>query len=172
MEVVSHDFSLKTSLGFASLGNPNYPPKLNKNYQKRLYFEVWVKFGSKLQNPNLPTPLKLNSCKPYSLPNQVWVLPLSLRERDPPFGEGCLLPDPVTHQKEEILMRTTPRTSLERHQPHSSLSEEEIDRMRRAAWQKQGVLNVAPSDRRLTWPEREFIKQIGEKLYGSKGEQQ
>lgn len=63
-------------------------------------------------------------------------------------------------------MRNQPHTSLQRHLPKSALSSEDIERMRCAAWHKQGVLNVAPSDKRLSWPEREFIKQIGEKLYG------
>jgi hypothetical protein len=33
-------------------------------------------------------------------------------------------------------------------------------------WRKQGVLVVSPADPRLTWPERELVRQIGEKLYG------
>jgi hypothetical protein len=45
-----------------------------------------------------------------------------------------------------------------------------MELMRRAAWRKQGVLNVAPSDSRLTWPEKEFVKQIAEKLYGERKE--
>ena len=30
------------------------------------------------------------------------------------------------------------------------------------------MLAVSVHDGRLTWPEREFVKQLGEKLYGSK----
>lgn len=52
----------------------------------------------------------------------------------------------------------------------SPKNEDEMELMRRAAWRKQGVLNVAPSDRRLSWPEREFVKQIAEKLYGERQE--
>ena len=52
----------------------------------------------------------------------------------------------------------------------SPKNEEELELMRRAAWAKQGVLNVAPSDSRLTWPEKELIKQIAEKLYGQRKE--
>ena len=33
-------------------------------------------------------------------------------------------------------------------------------------WREQGVLVVAASDERLTWPERELVRQLGEKLYG------
>lgn len=51
--------------------------------------------------------------------------------------------------------------------PSTPTNDEQMELMRRAAWKKQGVLNVSPSDRRLTWPEREFVKQIGEKLYGA-----
>ena len=52
----------------------------------------------------------------------------------------------------------------------SPKNEDEMELMRRAAWRKQGVLNVAPSDSRLTWPEKEFVKQIAEKLYGERKE--
>ena len=50
--------------------------------------------------------------------------------------------------------------------------EDEMELMRRAAWRKQGVLNVAPSDSRLTWPEKELVKQIAERLYGERKEYQ
>ena len=36
----------------------------------------------------------------------------------------------------------------------------------------QHILVVSADDRRLTWPEREFIRHIGEKLYGRKDFQQ
>ena len=35
-------------------------------------------------------------------------------------------------------------------------------------WHDQNVLVVSPDDHRLTWPERELIRQIGEKLYGKR----
>lgn len=54
----------------------------------------------------------------------------------------------------------------------SPKNEDEMELMRRAAWRKQGVLNVAPSDSRLTWPEKELVKQIAEKLYGERKESQ
>ena len=37
-------------------------------------------------------------------------------------------------------------------------------------WRKQGLLVVSPTDPRLTWPERELVKQLGEKLYGKRPE--
>jgi hypothetical protein len=40
----------------------------------------------------------------------------------------------------------------------------------RDGWQEQGLLAVSIDDQRLSWPEREFIRQIGEKLYGKKRE--
>jgi hypothetical protein len=35
-------------------------------------------------------------------------------------------------------------------------------------WRDQGILVVAANDDRLTWPERELIRQLGEKLYGKR----
>jgi hypothetical protein len=36
-------------------------------------------------------------------------------------------------------------------------------------WREQGILVVAANDDRLTWPERELVRQLGEKLYGRRG---
>jgi len=40
------------------------------------------------------------------------------------------------------------------------------EHLKRDGWIEQNILVVSPDDHRLTWPEREFIRQIGEKLYG------
>jgi len=32
----------------------------------------------------------------------------------------------------------------------------------------QNILVVSANDQRLTWPERELVRQIGEKLYGNR----
>ena len=40
--------------------------------------------------------------------------------------------------------------------------------VKREGWQEQGILVVSPFDSRLTWPERELVKQLGEKLYGKR----
>ena len=40
------------------------------------------------------------------------------------------------------------------------------DQVKREGWREQGVLVVAANDERLTWPERELVRQLGEKLYG------
>lgn len=42
-------------------------------------------------------------------------------------------------------------------------SSEEI---KREGWRAQGVLVIAEDDDRLTWPERELVRQLGAKLYG------
>jgi hypothetical protein len=48
------------------------------------------------------------------------------------------------------------------------------EKIKQQGWREQGLLAVSIDDRRLTWPERELIRQIGEKLYGSResGQQQ
>ncbi len=38
--------------------------------------------------------------------------------------------------------------------------------VKRSGWRDQKILVVNADDDRLTWPEREFIRQIGERLYG------
>jgi hypothetical protein len=44
------------------------------------------------------------------------------------------------------------------------------DQVKREGWREQGVLAVAVDDERLTWPERELVRQLGEKLYGKREE--
>ena len=44
------------------------------------------------------------------------------------------------------------------------------EKVKEDGWREQGLLAVSVDDRRLNWPEREFIRQIGEKLYGKKRE--
>ena len=41
------------------------------------------------------------------------------------------------------------------------------EQVKRDGWREQGVLVVNLSDSRLTWPERELVKQLGQKLYGN-----
>lgn len=40
------------------------------------------------------------------------------------------------------------------------------EEVKREGWRDQGLLVVNPADPRLTWPERELVRQLGEKLYG------
>ena len=42
------------------------------------------------------------------------------------------------------------------------------EQVKREGWREQGVLAVAINDDRLTWPERELVRQLGEKLYGKR----
>ena len=40
------------------------------------------------------------------------------------------------------------------------------DQVKRDGWHDQHLLAVSLDDHRLTWPERELVRQLGEKLYG------
>jgi hypothetical protein len=46
------------------------------------------------------------------------------------------------------------------------------DRVKQEGWREQGVLAVSVNDERLSWPERELVRQLGEKLYGKEQETQ
>ena len=45
------------------------------------------------------------------------------------------------------------------------------DDVKRDGWRHQGVLAVAADDPRLSWPERELVRQLGEKLYGGRSKE-
>ena len=45
------------------------------------------------------------------------------------------------------------------------------DQVKREGWKEQGMLAVSLDDQRLTWPERELVRQLGEKLYGRRADQ-
>ena len=42
------------------------------------------------------------------------------------------------------------------------------DEIKREGWQEQGFLVVDEQDARLSWPDREMVRQLGEKLYGAR----
>jgi len=44
------------------------------------------------------------------------------------------------------------------------------EEVKRDGWREQGLLVVDPNDQRLSWPDREFLRQLGEKLYGQRKE--
>ena len=44
------------------------------------------------------------------------------------------------------------------------------DEVKRDGWHEQHMLAVSLDDHRLTWPERELVRQLGEKLYGKRKE--
>jgi hypothetical protein len=46
------------------------------------------------------------------------------------------------------------------------------DEVKRNGWQEQQMLAVSLDDHRLSWPERELVRQLGEKLYGKRPEGQ
>lgn len=50
-----------------------------------------------------------------------------------------------------------------------ALPEQETEAIKRYGWRDQGVLVVRADDSRLTWPEREMVRQLGAKLYGPNG---
>ena len=58
------------------------------------------------------------------------------------------------------------RSHLGRHQPERIDPEAE----KRAGWRRHGILVVAEQDPRLSWPERELIRQLGAKLHGERPE--
>jgi hypothetical protein len=43
------------------------------------------------------------------------------------------------------------------------------EQVKRDGWRDQNILVVNADDDRLSWPEREFIRHIGGKLYGEPG---
>lgn len=46
------------------------------------------------------------------------------------------------------------------------------EEIKRDGWREIGLLAVSVDDHRLTWPERELVRQLGEKLYGKVQERQ
>ena len=52
------------------------------------------------------------------------------------------------------------------HPPGCSGERRSAETVKRDGWREQGLLVVSPADPRLSWSEREFIRQLGEKLYG------
>jgi len=40
------------------------------------------------------------------------------------------------------------------------------EQVKRDGWKEQRVFAVSLDDQRLTWPERELVRQLGERLYG------
>jgi hypothetical protein len=40
------------------------------------------------------------------------------------------------------------------------------EEIKRDGWHELGLLAISIDDHRLTWPERELVRQLGEKLYG------
>jgi len=41
------------------------------------------------------------------------------------------------------------------------------EKIKQDSWHSLKILVISAEDARLTWPEREFIRQVGTRLYGS-----
>jgi hypothetical protein len=52
------------------------------------------------------------------------------------------------------------------HPPGYGGHRRDPEEVKREGWREHGVLAVSAHDDRLTWPERELVRQLGEKLYG------
>ena len=52
------------------------------------------------------------------------------------------------------------------HPPGCGGVRRDPDRVKRDGWRDQGLLAISIDDERLNWPERELVRQLGEKLYG------
>jgi hypothetical protein len=52
------------------------------------------------------------------------------------------------------------------HPPGYGGERRDADRVKRDGWRDQGVLAASIDDERLSWPERELVRQLGEKLCG------
>jgi len=54
------------------------------------------------------------------------------------------------------------------HPPGFGGTRRDPEQVKQDGWQERGVLVIAEDDQRLTWPERELIRQLGAKLYGAR----
>ncbi|MDP3264207.1 MAG: hypothetical protein Q8M59_14730 [Tabrizicola sp.] len=52
------------------------------------------------------------------------------------------------------------------HPPGYGGQRRDPEEVKRDGWREHGVLAISADDDRLTWPERELVCQLGEKLYG------
>ena len=49
-----------------------------------------------------------------------------------------------------------------------STQREDPDRIKQEGWRDQHILVIAENDERLDFVEREFVRQLGDRLYGEK----
>lgn len=57
------------------------------------------------------------------------------------------------------------------HPPGYGGARRDANQVKRDGWQEQGMLAVSIEDDRLTWPEKELVRQLGDKLYGKRKEE-
>ncbi len=43
-----------------------------------------------------------------------------------------------------------------------------VEQVKRDGWLEYGILVVNEDDHRLTWPERQLVRQLGERLFGKR----
>lgn len=58
---------------------------------------------------------------------------------------------------------STPKCNLGRLQPKPI----DTEKLKREGWNNDGILVVKVDDERLSWPEKELLKQIGNKIYSA-----
>jgi len=58
------------------------------------------------------------------------------------------------------------------HPPGFGGERRDPEDVKRDGWMERGVLVIAEDDDRLTWPERELVRQLGAKLYGKRPSQE
>lgn len=61
-------------------------------------------------------------------------------------------------------MRSALRSPLGKLQP----TKLDVEKIKRTGWADHGILVVNLTDSRLSWIDREFVEQLGNKLYGAK----
>jgi hypothetical protein len=54
------------------------------------------------------------------------------------------------------------------HPPGFGGERRSSEQIKKDGWLERGLMAVSIEDQRLTWPERELVRQIGEKLYGKR----
>lgn len=57
---------------------------------------------------------------------------------------------------------------LARHVPTEPTGLHTMEVLRRRAWLRQGVVALSENDERLSWAEKDYVRQLGEKLYGKR----
>jgi len=58
-----------------------------------------------------------------------------------------------------------PQSPLAQLQPRKI----DVEAEKRNGWRRHGILVISEDDHRLTWPERELVRQLGTRLYGRHG---
>ena len=57
------------------------------------------------------------------------------------------------------------------HPPGFGGERRSSEQIKKDGWLERGLMAVSIDDQRLTWPERELVRQLGEKLYGKRKEE-